>query len=148
MNGIATHPVLRISWDEAIAYCDWLDQQMKAIARQQRAGGGNNQTMWQGLAQGELRVILPSEAEWERAARYTDEREYPGIVLLPLIMLTIKKLVLTQPLQSARFRRGAVMKGLKNSAAMFGNGRVVYGARMLANRAITIRTTPVTGART
>jgi len=49
----AEHPVANVSWDSAVAYSRWLTEQSGVSVR------------------------LPSEAEWEKAARGTDGRIYP-----------------------------------------------------------------------
>jgi len=59
LSGPPDHPVTFVSWPDALAYCRWLESTLKASL----TGG------W--------RVTLPSEAQWEKAARGADRRRYP-----------------------------------------------------------------------
>ncbi len=57
------HPQVGVNWFEAMAFCRWL----------------NASFAWSelDLPGPEWKVRLPTESEWERAARHTDGREFP-----------------------------------------------------------------------
>ena len=57
-NAYANHPVVNASWHDAVAYCEWLTEKLRKKGRN-------------------CRITLPTEAQWEKAARGTDGWIYP-----------------------------------------------------------------------
>lgn len=81
------HPVTSVSWVDCMAYCKWLNH----IFHEQHSITGN------------LVVRLPTEAEWERAARGSDQRRYPwGDVFDPLRCNSFEYLEASDPKKMMR----------------------------------------------
>jgi formylglycine-generating enzyme required for sulfatase activity len=67
LKGFTNHPVVYVTWDDAMAYCQWLESWLR-----EKGPDGLRRRLAEGW-----KIRLPTEAEWEKAARGEDGRIYP-----------------------------------------------------------------------
>jgi formylglycine-generating enzyme required for sulfatase activity len=70
LESLANHPVAWISWDDAMLYCQWLEHKLTNSI-------SSPPELAEKLKTGDWKLTIPSEAEWEAAARGNRGRLYP-----------------------------------------------------------------------
>ncbi|MEE4378505.1 MAG: SUMF1/EgtB/PvdO family nonheme iron enzyme [Candidatus Competibacteraceae bacterium] len=95
-------PVTGISWFEARAYCSWLDDCLRKTRNAMPA---------------DYEIRLPSEAEWEKAARCASRNPYPwGTAAWELQHANLQPSLIGHPTPVGLYPQGATVNGLHDLA--------------------------------
>ena len=138
LGGRANHPVAWVTFDDVLNYCGWLGKTLRDWAETPEPLAG--------LLRGGYRITLPSEAEWERAARGTDGRLYPcGDAPLEARHANYRDTGISGWAPS---RTAPRLAAAWTWPAMSGSGRGTYGAGLSRRPLSAIRTRAGTVERT
>jgi len=133
--GLPNHPVVRINWYEALAFTRWLTDRLRK----------------NGLISGKMNCQLPSEAEWEKAARGGEK--IPNeccIQALNQLNFQPKVTLVDNPAEKRRFPWGNEIDanrlnfdetGIKstNTPGIFLGGQSVYGCEEMSGPRVSWR---------